>query len=42
MLAASGHPVIQLERVGIGSLTLNKLPLGQWRHLTEAEINMLR
>lgn len=42
MLAAAGHPVIQLERVGIGPLTLNKLPSGQWRHLTEAEINMLR
>ncbi|HLG65242.1 MAG TPA: pseudouridine synthase [Ktedonosporobacter sp.] len=42
MLAAAGHPVIQLERIGIGPLTLNKLPSGQWRNLTTAELDTMR
>ncbi len=42
MLAAAGHPVMQLERVGIGKLTLSNLPSGQWRNLTKAEIGMMR
>lgn len=42
MLAAAGHPVIRLERVGIGPLTLNGLSSGQWRNLTADEITKIR
>jgi 23S rRNA pseudouridine2605 synthase len=42
MLAAVGHPVHQLRRVGIGSLTLKGVPTGKWRYLTEAEVAMFR
>ena len=38
MLAAVGHPVLQLIRVGIGSLTLGNLPVGAWRYLADAEV----
>lgn len=41
MLAAVGHPVHQLRRVGIGSLTLKGVPVGKWRCLTAAEVDML-
>jgi len=34
----SGHPVEKLRRVAIGSLTLGKLPLGEWRELKDYEI----
>jgi 23S rRNA pseudouridine2605 synthase len=42
MFAAIGHPVRQLMRVGLGSLTLKGVPTGKWRYLTEAEVKMLR
>jgi len=42
MLAAVGLPVLALQRVGIGTLTLGSLPAGRWRYLTEAEILALR
>jgi len=38
MLAAVGHPVLQLIRVGIGSLALGNLPVGAWRYLTDEEV----
>jgi 23S rRNA pseudouridine2605 synthase len=38
MLAAVGHPVLQLIRVGIGSLTLGNLPVGAWRYLAHEEV----
>jgi len=38
MLAAVGHPVLQLIRVGIGSFTLGNLPVGAWRYLTDEEV----
>jgi 23S rRNA pseudouridine2605 synthase len=41
MLAAVGHPVRQLMRVGLGSLTLKGVPVGKWRYLTAAEVDML-
>lgn len=41
MLAVVGHPVCQLIRVGIGSLTLKGVPTGKWRYLTETELTML-
>lgn len=43
MLAARGAPVLQLERVSEGPLTLDAaLKPGQWRELTEQEIAALR
>jgi 23S rRNA pseudouridine2605 synthase len=41
MLAASGHPVLQLRRVGIGSLAMGEVAVGQWRYLSEAEVKAL-
>jgi 23S rRNA pseudouridine2605 synthase len=37
MLAAVGHPIQRLSRVGVGSLTLKGVALGKWRYLTEME-----
>ena len=42
MLAAVGHPVLQLVRVGIGSLSLDDIPAGKWRYLTNDEVNALK
>ncbi len=36
-----GYEVTKLRRVRIMNITLNKLPLGQWRELTEAEMATL-
>ncbi|MHB8599938.1 MAG: pseudouridine synthase [Ktedonobacteraceae bacterium] len=41
MLAAIGHTVSQLERVGVGPLLLGDLPIGKWRYLTEDEVRVL-
>lgn len=41
MLAAVGYPVRQLARVGIGSLTLQGVAIGQWRYLMAAEVDLL-
>jgi pseudouridine synthase len=38
MLAAIGYPVLELTRVGVGSLTLKGVPVGKWRYLTEGEV----
>jgi len=38
MLAAVGHPVLQLIRTGVGSLRLGNLPVGAWRYLAEEEV----
>jgi pseudouridine synthase len=42
MLAAAGHPVLQLVRVGIGPLTLGDLAAGQWRYLTDEEVKTIQ
>ncbi|HEY9721049.1 MAG TPA: pseudouridine synthase [Oscillatoriaceae cyanobacterium] len=42
MAEAVGHPVLRLERVAIGSLTAHQLPLGEYRVLTDAEVDTLR
>ena len=43
MLAARGKPVLYLKRLSMGPLMLeNTLPAGNFRHLTEAEIDGLR
>lgn len=39
--AALGHPVLDLMRVGIGSLTLADLPEGHWRPLSPSECRTL-
>ena len=36
-----GLDVLYLKRVAIGSVKLGNLPLGKWRHLSEAEIGAL-
>jgi len=41
MLLAVGHTVIQLQRVAVGSLLLQDLPVGKWRHLTASEVAAL-
>lgn len=41
MCEAVGLPVIKLTRASIGGVSLGNLPKGKWRHLTEAEINLL-
>ena len=43
MLAERGKPVLYLERVKTGNLTLDPtLPRGEFRFLTEAEIQDLK
>ncbi len=42
MAAAVGHPVIELQRVRFGSLSLGNLGLGQWRYLAIHEVHALR
>jgi pseudouridine synthase len=37
-----GHPVVQLHRIAIGSIALDNLPLGQYRLLTQAEVQFLK
>ncbi|MGB9812282.1 MAG: pseudouridine synthase [Thermovenabulum sp.] len=37
-----GHPVIELKRIKIGELTLKGLKAGEWRHLTNKEIEYLK
>ena len=43
MFAAVGHPLTALERLRIGPLVLDPaLGPGEWRHLTEGEVEALR
>ncbi len=42
MSAALGHPVRRLIRVRIGPIELGMLPVGQWRELSEREVNALK
>ncbi|MBI3910152.1 MAG: rRNA pseudouridine synthase [Armatimonadetes bacterium] len=41
MLAAVGHPVIELRRTRIGNVTLGRLRPGEWRELRPAEVSGL-
>ncbi|NMM62701.1 rRNA pseudouridine synthase [Clostridium sp. P21] len=36
------HPVIELKRIQIGNIRLEKLPLGKWRHLTKNEVDYIK
>ncbi len=42
MLAAVGHPVLELSRAGIGPLKLGELPEGKWRYLSNEEVQALQ
>ena len=42
MMAAVGHPVLKLKRIGFGPIRLNDLPSGQLRYLTPEETAKLR
>lgn len=42
MCAMAGMDVLRLKRIREGRLSLGNLPLGKWRYLTSAEINMLK
>lgn len=42
MCEAIGHPVMELVRIGIGPLFDNTLRIGEYRHLTAREVQMLR
>lgn len=42
MLAAAGYPVRRLVRVGVGPLSLEQVPAGKWRYLSESEVAALR
>ena len=41
MLEAVGHKTLRLKREGYGPLTLGDLKSGQWRYLTDSEVNAL-
>jgi 23S rRNA pseudouridine2605 synthase len=41
MMDAIGHPVLELERVRMGPLSLGDLPKGAYRHLSEVEVQAL-
>jgi 23S rRNA pseudouridine2605 synthase len=42
MFDAIGHSVTKLRRVAIGSITAEGILIGQWRHLTPAEVKRLK
>jgi 23S rRNA pseudouridine2605 synthase len=42
MLAAVGHPALELERVKFGTLSLGDLEAGRWRYLAQHEVHSLR
>lgn len=41
MCSKIGHPVIELKRVKIGEIKLGNIKEGEWRHLTQKEIEFL-
>ena len=42
MFKASGHPVLELCRTGLGNLEIGRLAVGQCRKLSPAEVEQLR
>lgn len=42
MCDAVGHPVVALERVAMGRIILDDIPVGKWRYLTKKEIEYLK
>jgi 16S rRNA U516 pseudouridylate synthase RsuA-like enzyme len=41
MVEAVGARVLKLVRVKVGSIGIGRLPIGQWRLLTRAEVEAL-
>jgi len=41
MFLAIGHPVLKLKRISYGGITIKGLKPGEWRYLTENEIEIL-
>ncbi len=42
MTAAVGLPTLRIVRVAVGPIGVGELKPGEWRHLTEAEVQMLK
>lgn len=42
MCEGVGYPVLSLKRISVGKLTLGELQVGQYRMLTEEEVNYLK
>ena len=42
MVAAIGHQVVRLKRVGFGPVRLDDLPSGMWRKLSDEELDKLK
>lgn len=42
MFSAIGHEVVSLKRTGFATIRLNDLPRGQWRRLTDLEVQKLK
>jgi len=42
MFEAVGHRVLKLKRISVGKIKLGNLKSGEWRELTEREINSLK
>lgn len=42
MCEAVGHKVITLQRISLGNISLGNLKVGQWRNLTEKEVEYLK
>lgn len=42
MLSAVGHPVLELERIEFGPISLGELEHARWRYLSEAEVAELK
>lgn len=42
MFKAIGHPVLELSRIGLGTLTIGRLAPGQCRKLSPAEVDYLK
>lgn len=41
MCEAIGHPVVDLRREAVGNVRLDSVPVGQWRHLSDNEVEGL-
>ena len=42
LMAAIGHPVLKLKRIGFGPIRLGNFPVGQYRPLTDEEMESLK
>lgn len=42
MFDSLGHPVVKLKRISFGNINLDGLNLGQWKYLTDDEIEFLK